>query len=104
MSTVKSLTATGVATGKYATLFGITASTEIPAPAPTGNLIVEVRDSSVADGSGDLIARVIITLGTPEASGMETLTFGDGVRCANGIAVNLTLNGHDDVVVSIDYS
>jgi len=104
MSTVKSLTAAGVATTTQAILFGVVVSTDIPAPPPTGDLVVEVRDSDTADGSGDLIARLIVPLATPEASGMQSVIFPAGVRCGNGIAVNTTLNGHDDIVVSIDYS
>lgn len=104
MSTVKSLTAAGVATGKHAILFGITVSTDVPTPPPSGALVVEVRDSAAADGTGDLIARILMR---PDFSGMETITFPAGVRCGNGIAVNITQPSpdvHDDFVVSIDYS
>lgn len=106
MSTVKSLTAAGVATGKHAILFGITVSTLInPSnPPPSGDVVFEVRDSTAADGTGDLIARLLLTA---NGSSMTTLTFGDGVRCGNGIAVNITNSSpvaHDSLVVSIDYS
>ena len=105
MSTVKSLTAAGVATGKHAILFGITVSTVInPLAPPTGDLVVNVHDSTLANGSGDLIARLILS---QQASAVQTLTFGDGVRCGKGIAVNITNStpdAHGDFVVSIDYS
>lgn len=106
MSTVKSLTAAGVATGKHAILFGITVSSVIDptAPPPSGDAVFEVRDSTAADGSGDLIARMVLA---PNGSGMNTLTFPAGVRCGNGIAVNITNSlptAHDSLVVSIDYS
>lgn len=103
MSTVKSLTAAGVATGKHAILFGITASTVVGAPPPTGDLVVVVRDSTAADGTGDLIARLVLT---PQTD-VKTITFPAGVRCGNGIAVNITNSSpdaHGDFVVSIDYS
>ncbi len=104
MSTVKTLTAAGVATGKHAILFGITVSTLIAVPPPSGDLVVVVRDSTAADGTGDLIARIILP---PAQSAMETLTFPAGVRCSNGIAVNITNSSpdaHSNIVVSIDYS
>ena len=104
MSTVKTLTAAGVATGKHAILFGITASTSIGATNPaSGDVVFEVRDSAAADGTGDLIARLILA---PQ-SGLQTITFPAGVRCGNGIAVNITNStpdAHSDIVVSIDYS
>ena len=107
MSTVKSLTAAGVATGKHAILFGITVSSVIDptAPPPSGDVVFEVRDSTAADGTGDLIARLLLTAGA--GSSMNTLTFPAGVRCSNGIAVNITNSSpaaHDSLVVSIDYS
>ena len=106
MSTVKSLTAAGVATGKHAILFGITVSSVIDptAPPPSGDVVFEVRDSTAADGTGDLIARLLLTA---NGSSMTTLTFPAGVRCSNGIAVNITNSSpaaHDSLVVSIDYS
>lgn len=105
MSIVKTLTATGLATGKHATLYGVVVSTVISSPPPSGDLIVEVRDSDAADGSGDLIARLVLNSPAPPASQMNSITLA-GVRCANGIAVNLTNSSpdaHDDIVVSIEY-
>jgi|11BtaG_2_1085332.scaffolds.fasta_scaffold00012_66 hypothetical protein len=105
MSTVSTLTATGVATGKHAILYGITVSTVVPTPPPTGDLIIDIRDSAAADGTGDLIARMVLGGVQPPTSQMNSITF-DGVRCANGIAVNITNSApdaHDDIVVSIEY-
>ena len=107
MSTVKTLTATGVATGKHAILFGITASSLIdptsPSP-PSGEVSIVINDAATADGTGDVIARLIL----PATGGMGTvLTFPAGVRCGNGIAVNITNSSpdaHPNLVVSIDYS
>ncbi len=104
MSTVKSLSATGVATGKHAILFGITVSSVIDplGTPPSGDVIFEIRDSAAADGSGDIIARLLLTA---NGSSVNTLTFA-GVRCGNGIAVNITNSSpeaHAAVVVSIEY-
>ena len=106
MSTVKTLTATGVATGKHAILFGITASSLVDPTGtpPTGDVSIVINDAAAADGTGDVIARLII----PATGGMGTvLTFPAGVRCGNGIAVNITNStpdAHADLMVHIDYS
>jgi hypothetical protein len=101
MSSVKTLTATGVAAETFAILYGISVTSLIPEPPPAGPLTVEVRNSSSADGSGDLIARLYLNANGQGV--MDQVLFGDGVQCTKGIAVNVTANGHTDITVSIEF-
>lgn len=101
MSTVKTLTATGVVAGTYAILHGISFTSLIPEPPPAGPLTVEVRNSSLADGSGDLIVRAYLNANGQGV--MDQVLFGDGVQCPKGIAVVVTANGHTDYTVSVEF-
>lgn len=102
MSTVKTLTATGVVTGTYAILYGISVTSLIPEPPPSGGpLTVEVRNSSTADGSGDLIARAYLNANGQGV--MDQVLFADGVQCPKGISVVVTANGHDDYTISVEF-
>lgn len=106
MSLVKSFTANGVLAGKQNVVFGISASSMIPQPPPTGALAVVVRDDAATGGTGTILARIVIS----ELGGSGSVMFPAGVRCTNGVAVTLTQPSgggavaHDDVVVTIDYS
>ena len=35
---------------------------------------------------------------------MTSVTFPAGVRVTKGVAVNVTANGHDDILVIVDYA
>lgn len=101
MSSVRTVTATGVIAVKNSVIFGITGITVIdPAAAPpSGDFVVEVRDSIAADGSGELVAKMVLT---QNGSQQFQLLFPAGIRCGKGIAVNMTLAGHLDVTVCVD--
>lgn len=106
MSLVKSFTTDGVLDGKQNVVFGISVSSAIGNPPPTGALLITVRDDAAVGGTGVILARFVIT---PEG-GDESVIFPAGVRCTNGVAITLTQPtgggaiAHTDVVVVIDYS
>mgnify|MGYP003628719749 CR=1 FL=1 len=99
MSSIRTATATSVISVKHCVIFGITASSVVdPASPPTAELTIEIRDSVAADGSGDLVAVMVVL---PQ-SDMKQLLFPAGARCSKGVAVNMTLNGHTNVAVCVD--
>ena len=99
MSSIRTATATSVISVKHCVIFGISLSSIIdPASPPTDNLIIEIRDSATADGSGDLVAVLVHGM----ESDMKQLLFPAGARCGKGVAVNMTLNGHTNVAVCVD--
>lgn len=104
MSRMETLTADGVVGDGNNILFSLTFTSQITAPTPpaTGPCYVEVRDSDTADGSGDLLVRLVIT--DEQKGGHETVFFPAGVLIMEGIACNITTGGHGDLTVSVDYA
>lgn len=104
MSKTESLTAQGVIDIPNAIVFGLqlTSVTSDETP-PTGSLIVIIRDDASAGGSGEILARMIISADGMQQQ-MTSVTFPAGVRVTKGVAVNVTANGHDDILVIVDYA
>jgi len=103
MSKTASLTAQGVIDIPNAIVFGLQLTSVIPAPPPSGLLSVVIRDDASAGGSGEILARMTISQDGMQQQ-MTSVTFPAGVRVTKGVAVNVTANGHDDILVVVDYA
>ena len=103
MTIAKTLVATGNVAPKQSILFGVNVATTFdlaPLPPPTVSLVVDIHDSLVADGSGTLVAKIIIPAGQ---EGSKQIIFPAGVRCGKGLSAVITGAQHNPVV-SIDFS
>tara|TARA_Y100000114_G_scaffold144561_1_gene153271 strand:- start:97 stop:405 length:309 start_codon:yes stop_codon:yes gene_type:complete len=102
MSKTDTLTADGTILIPNAIVFGLQLTSIIPDPAPTGDLIVLVKDS---DGITDVgtLARMIINR-DGMANQNASVTFPAGVRVTKGVNITVTANGHDDILFVCDYS
>jgi|TARA_R110001583_G_scaffold4543_1_gene26098 hypothetical protein len=104
MTIAKTITATANVAPKQAILFGVSIATVLPvspAPPPTGPLVVDIHDSLLTDGSGTLVAKIILPQVQDDS---KQVIFPAGVRCGAGISVIITANGHSGASVSLDFS
>ena len=107
MSKTDSLTAQGVIDIPNAIIFGMQLTSVIdPVAAPSGELVVVVRDDAAAGGTGSILARMVVS-GDGLANQNASVTFPAGVRVTKGVAITVTNSlpdAHNNFLFICDYS
>lgn len=104
MSVSKVVSASEVIVNAPAVLFGVTVAVShaSPDPPPSASAIINIYDDDTTTSPTKKVQSIALKTQADDGKSFQAM-FPAGIRCGNGITVEITASGHT-VSVSVDYS